>query len=107
MKFNRELLKQVRKHRKISLRDMESPCGLSNAYLSQLETGQVKNPSLLAVCQIARFFDLPIEVFVDRTEVEQENPNFVPMVQVSDEDLEVNRNIKFPPATFNKDTRYC
>ena len=40
-----ENLKQIRKQRGLTLRDVEKLTGISNAYLSQLETGKIKKPS--------------------------------------------------------------
>ena len=37
-------LKSLRKKRKLTLRDVENLTGISNAYLSQLETGKITNP---------------------------------------------------------------
>lgn len=35
-----------------TLRDLERECGISNALLSQIETGKIKNPSFATVVQI-------------------------------------------------------
>lgn len=40
-----EYLRVLRISRKMSLRDVESSCGVSNAYLSQVEQGKVNKPS--------------------------------------------------------------
>jgi transcriptional regulator with XRE-family HTH domain len=38
-------LKVLREDKRYSLRDVENLTGVSNAYISQMETGKVKNPS--------------------------------------------------------------
>ncbi len=38
-------LKTIRKNERLTLRDVEEKTGISNAYLSQLESGKIKNPS--------------------------------------------------------------
>lgn len=40
-----EKLRQIRKERGLTLRQVEKMTGISNAYLSQLETGKIKKPS--------------------------------------------------------------
>lgn len=40
-----EKLRQIRKQRGLTLRQLEQMTGISNAYLSQLETGKIKKPS--------------------------------------------------------------
>ena len=62
--FNAEILKKIRNHRGVSLRQMEERSGISNAYLSQLETGKVKNPSLDVLYKLSQYFDLPMDIFV-------------------------------------------
>jgi hypothetical protein len=49
------VLKRVRKARGITLRQVEAITGISNAYLSQLETGKVNNPSHDKVIKIQTF----------------------------------------------------
>ena len=40
-----EFLKSARKAKRLTLREVEQKTGISNAYLSQLESGKVKQPS--------------------------------------------------------------
>jgi transcriptional regulator with XRE-family HTH domain len=43
------------------LRDVEKATGISNAYLSQLETGKVENPSPHVLHKLADFYKVPYE----------------------------------------------
>ena len=47
-----ELIKIAREVRGWSLRDLERECGVSNALISQIETGQVKNPGYFTVMRM-------------------------------------------------------
>jgi transcriptional regulator with XRE-family HTH domain len=47
-----EILKKARENQGMSLRDLESQCGVSNAYLSQLENGKFSNPSFFKMLRI-------------------------------------------------------
>jgi DNA-binding XRE family transcriptional regulator len=49
-------LRNTRKSLGITLREMESEIGISNAYLSQLETGKITNPSFRVVDTLNRYF---------------------------------------------------
>lgn len=50
-------LKFLRKKRNWTLRYVEQQTGLSNAYLSQLENGKIKNPSFNTIEKLATLFD--------------------------------------------------
>jgi transcriptional regulator with XRE-family HTH domain len=60
-------LKELRKSRGLSLRDVEAitHCRVSNAYLSQLENGKIKNPSLAIACDLAAAYGTSIEQVAD------------------------------------------
>lgn len=66
LNFNGLMLKKLREHRKISLRDMEVLTGFSNPYLSQLETGKVDNPSFILIARIAEIFNIPMDIFLNK-----------------------------------------
>ena len=58
-----DYLRSLRWQAGLTLRDLETKCGVSNAYLSQLERGRVKAPSphvlaSLAGCYGADYLDL-------------------------------------------------
>lgn len=54
-------LKLCRKLKGLSLRDVEEKTGISNAYLSQLETGKIKEPSFSVVVRLCKFYNIAIE----------------------------------------------
>jgi len=51
-------LRQIRKLKGFSLRDVEAKTGISNAYLSQLERGDAKNPSPKKLKSLAGCYDI-------------------------------------------------
>ena len=46
----------LRKNSKMTLRFVEEKTGISNCYLSQLETGKIKKPSFNAVIKLVRLY---------------------------------------------------
>ncbi|MEK5008354.1 helix-turn-helix transcriptional regulator [Bacillus sp. FSL K6-3312] len=59
-------LKRLRdEHRpKLSIRKLAQEVGLSNGYLSKLESGKIKSPSLEALTKLADFFNVDPTYFV-------------------------------------------
>jgi len=51
-------LRQIRQLRGLSLRKVEAQTGISNAYLSQLERGDAKNPSPKKLKSLAECYDV-------------------------------------------------
>ena len=64
-----QYLKTTRVGRGLSLRDVEEATGkeVSNAYLSQLETGKVKKPSPHVLYALSAALAVPYEVLMERT----------------------------------------
>ena len=58
MKFQ-ELLAAARKAKGVSLREVERATGVSNAYISQMETGGVAEPSPRKLQALAKYYGLP------------------------------------------------
>ncbi len=56
---------RARKYLGLTLRQMEPRTGLSNPYLSQLETGAVTNPTVAALVKVARGYKIPVHDLVD------------------------------------------
>ena len=51
----------LRAKHNISMGKMSNACGISKAYISQLESGNHKRPSILIVKRLADFWDCRIE----------------------------------------------
>jgi transcriptional regulator with XRE-family HTH domain len=78
-----EWLKSQREDRGMSLRDVEraSEGAVSNALISQIETGKVKRPSLHACIQIAAALGLSASEMLERAVAESQTspaPDFCP-----------------------------
>ncbi len=54
-----ELLADARKRRNLTLRAVQEAVGISNAYLSQLETAKVQSPSPVVLHTLSELYDLP------------------------------------------------
>lgn len=59
-----EELKRLRAIKQASLRDVEDEIGISNAYLSQLERGEAKQPSPHWLYKLAMYYNVPYESFM-------------------------------------------
>jgi transcriptional regulator with XRE-family HTH domain len=53
-----EKLKFARKVSGFTLRQVESKTGVSNAYLSQLETGKIKDPGFFTMIKLLDLYNL-------------------------------------------------
>ncbi len=62
-----ELLKLAREIRGISLRDLEHETGISNALLSQIETGHVRQPGFQNVVKIARALNVKLDTLAEHS----------------------------------------
>jgi transcriptional regulator with XRE-family HTH domain len=54
-------LKEARKRTDLTLREVEDATGISNAYLSQLESGRIKKPSPTILFKLAGCYKIPYE----------------------------------------------
>lgn len=59
-----EVIKQARKSKAVSLREMASRIGISHPYLSQLENGHNNNPSIDIILSLSRELDLSFSYLV-------------------------------------------
>lgn len=60
-------LRRLRNTRKLTLREVEHQTGISNAYLSQLENGRAKNPSLAVLRSLAGVYRVTVDMLVTAT----------------------------------------
>src|SRR5688500_14843052 len=58
-------LKSVREARGLSLRDVESITGISNPYLSQLETGKIEKPNPQFLFKLAECYKIPFQSLME------------------------------------------
>jgi transcriptional regulator with XRE-family HTH domain len=54
-------LQRLRHHEKLSLRDVQARTGISNAYLSQLETGKAESPAPPVLQKLASLYGVPYD----------------------------------------------
>ena len=54
--------KFLRLKRQLTLRELEKKVKISNAYLSQLESGSIKNPSFNVIVKLLQFYGIEIEL---------------------------------------------
>lgn len=55
------VLRRARVHRRLSLREVERRIGRSNAYLSQVERGLIKQPNPVVLLELAELYGLNFE----------------------------------------------
>ncbi len=56
-----ERLKFCRKVNNVTLRDAERHTGINNGYLSQLESGKIKSPSVWTIKTLAKYYNVTID----------------------------------------------
>lgn len=56
-----EYLRQIRKEKRLTLRDVEEKTGISNAYLSQIENQKILKPSPSILYKLAEIYDVSYE----------------------------------------------
>ena len=54
------MLRRARMHHRLSLREVERRIGRSNAYLSQVERGLIKQPNLIVLLELAELYGLSV-----------------------------------------------
>ncbi len=59
-------LKSLRAANALSLRAVEKETGISNAMLSQLESGKVKRPSPIFLYKLAELYGVPYETLMEK-----------------------------------------
>lgn len=61
-----EYFKALREAKNLTLREVEKQADVSNAYLSQLESGKVKQPSPLTLHKLATIYDVSYELLMEK-----------------------------------------
>lgn len=61
-----DYIKALRTSKGLTLRDVEKQIDVSNAYLSQLESGKVKQPSPTTLYKLAELYDVKYEVLMEK-----------------------------------------
>lgn len=59
------VLRRVRVHNRLSLREVERRIGRSNAYLSQIERGIIKQPNPVVIFELAELYGLRFETLAE------------------------------------------
>lgn len=59
-------LKALRESKKMTLRDVEKAIDVSNAYLSQLESGKVKQPSPNTLYKLSELYQVKYELLMEK-----------------------------------------
>ena len=59
-------LKKLREDRHMSLRDVEKACGVSNAYVAQIESGNRPPPSPDILRRLARAYNVPVKYMMEQ-----------------------------------------
>lgn len=61
-----EYLKALREAAKMTLRDVEKLADVSNAYLSQLESGKVKQPSPFTLYKLSEIYGVSYDLLMEK-----------------------------------------
>lgn len=61
-----EYIKALRESKGLTLRDVERKTEVSNAYLSQLESGKIKQPSPITLYKLAELYGVKYEVLMEK-----------------------------------------
>ena len=59
-------LRGSREQRALTLRAVEKATGVSNAYLSQLESGKIRQPSPLVLHKLAQLYEMPYSLLLEK-----------------------------------------
>lgn len=59
-------LRGSREQRALTLRAVEKATGVSNAYLSQLESGKIRQPSPLVLHKLAQLYEMPYALLLEK-----------------------------------------
>jgi transcriptional regulator with XRE-family HTH domain len=59
-------LKSLRDSKGLTLREVEEKSGVSNAFVSQVESGKVKQPAPIILFKLAELYGIPYETLMER-----------------------------------------
>jgi len=59
-------LRALREAKKLTLRAVEEKTGISNPFLSQVESGKVRQPSPVMLYKLASLYEVPYEYLMER-----------------------------------------
>ncbi len=77
-----EELKVARTIKGLSLREVEDITGVSNSYLSQLETDKIKKPSVHILNKLSKVYDVKLEKFLEASGIKLDFRNHEPKTMV-------------------------
>lgn len=60
-----QYLRAMREAKALSLRQVEAKSGISNAFISQIESGKVKQPSPVMLYKLAEVYSVPYESLME------------------------------------------
>lgn len=63
-KFNGLMVRMLRKHMKLSFRQLASRAGLSPNYILLVETGKVRDPRLSTMCALAQALGVEVQQLI-------------------------------------------
>ena len=66
MKEFGEYLKALREAKSLSLREVERQTEISNAYLSQMESGKIKQPSPITLNKLAELYGISYNILMEK-----------------------------------------
>jgi transcriptional regulator with XRE-family HTH domain len=66
MKNYGDYMKALRESKGFTLREVEKKTDVSNAYLSQLESGKIKQPSPTTLYKLAELYEVKYEVLMEK-----------------------------------------
>ena len=58
-------IKSLREAKQFTLRDVENAIGVSNAYLSQLESEKIKQPSPIVIHKLANLYGVAYDILME------------------------------------------
>ena len=65
-----EFIRELRRDRKLTLREVEEKAKISNAYLSQVECGERGTPTMKILVKLAKVYGVPVSALSSKVEIE-------------------------------------